>query len=140
MAAAAAEAEAALARGGAKRKLPPPAEKKKRSAKKKQRKPKDEGAGEGEGQGEGEGEGGCSSSSGGGGGGQKESAEDLGSTITVFCKRDIVRYLNWKRAKLVLEKRSAITQSEKKSRKSFNSILSEHDGFDIPAYLLEAGE
>ena len=67
---------------------------------------------------------------------EKEDASELGYTLTVFCQRDYVRYLNWKRAKMRLAFSSAQRSAQKSKRKSFNSIVSEHDDEGIPAYLL----
>ena len=67
---------------------------------------------------------------------EKEEASELGYTLTVFCQRDYVRYLNWKRAKMRLALSSAQRSAQKSKRKSFNSIVSEHDDEGIPAYLL----
>ena len=67
---------------------------------------------------------------------EKEDASELGYTLTVFCQRDYVRYLNWKRAKMRLAFSSAQRSAQESKRKSFNSIVSEHDDEGIPAYLL----
>ena len=66
---------------------------------------------------------------------EKEDPSELGYTLTIFCQRDYLRYLNWKRAKIQLDKSAAAQSAAKKQRKSFNSTISEHDDDGIPAYL-----
>ena len=61
-----------------------------------------------------------------GAGGAGDGKESLGTTVTLFCRRDFLRFLHWRNAhdNMILAKKQQ--EQNKKGRKSFNSFVSDH--------------